>query len=87
MNERFGVNGGYIGLFEWIVGINRKQAWTTLLPRDVFETDGIDFEKAVKIFATTPLLAPCYYILAGPQQNNVSLVKFFSLSLSESKLR
>ena len=71
MNERFGANGGYVGLFEWILGINRKQQWTTLLPRDVFETDGIDFEKAVKIFSSSPLLAPCYYILAGPQPNQV----------------
>lgn len=74
MNERFGVNGGYIGLFEWIIGINRNQAWVTLLARDIFETPGVDFEKAVKMFSSTPILAPCYYILAGPQPNQGAVV-------------
>lgn len=74
MNERFGANGGYVGLFEWILNINRKQAWVTLLPRDVFEEPNIDFEKAVQIMANTPILAPCYYILAGPQPNQGAVV-------------
>src|SRR5579871_2202238 len=74
MNERYGVNGGYIGLFEWFLNINRKQAWVTLLARDVFETPGIDFDKAVKVFSSTPLLAPCYYILAGPQSSQGAVV-------------
>lgn len=74
MNERFGANGGYIGLFEWILNINRKQAWVTLLARDVFETPDIDFDKAVKIFSNTPIIAPCYYILAGPQPNQVGFI-------------
>lgn len=75
MNERYGINGGYVGLFEWITGVDRKQAWTTLLPRDVFEnTPDLDFESAVKIFSTTPLLAPCYYILAGAKPNQGAVV-------------
>jgi hypothetical protein len=73
MNERYGANGGYIGLFEWFLNINRKQSWVTLIARDVFETPGIDFEKAVQILSSAPLLAPCYYILAGPKPNQVGL--------------
>lgn len=69
MNERFEGNGGYIGLFEWFLNINRKQAWVTLLARDVMENEDLDFEKAIKIFAETPLIAPCYYIFGGPQPN------------------
>lgn len=88
MNERFGANGGYIGLFEWLMGINRKQAWTTLLPRDVFEADDLDFEKVVQIFASSPILAPCYYILAGPQPGQVSpfLYTFLGLMKDLSQL-
>jgi hypothetical protein len=72
MNERFEADGGYIGLFEWFLGINRNQAWVTLLARDVFENDNLDFEKAVKVLADAPLIAPCYYIFAGPNPNQVS---------------
>jgi hypothetical protein len=71
MNERFKANGGYIGLFEWFFNLNRKQAWVTLLARDIMEDDTLDFEKAVKVFANTPLIAPCYYIIAGPLPNQV----------------
>ena len=67
MNERFEADGGYIGLFEWILNINRKQAWVTLLARDLFEGD-YDYQTAQKILATTPIIAPCYYILGGPNQ-------------------
>lgn len=77
MNERYGVNGGYIGLFEWFLNINRNQAWTTLLARQVFETDGVDFEQAIKILSSTPLLAPCYYILGGPNANQVNVPCLF----------
>lgn len=66
MNERFKADGGYIGLFEWFLNINRNQAWVTLLARDILENDDLDFEKAVKVLANTPLIAPCYYIFAGP---------------------
>ena len=71
INERFGANGGYIGLFEWILNINRNQAWTTLLARDCFENDSMSFEQVVKTFANTPLIAPVYYIVAGPEKLQV----------------
>ena len=71
MNERFKADGGYIGLFEWFFNINRNQAWVTLLARDILENDDLDFEAAVKILANTPLIAPCYYIFAGPEPYQV----------------
>ena len=74
MNERFEADGGFIGLFEWFLNINRNQAWTTLLARDVLENDDMNFEKAVKTFAYTPLIAPCYYIIGGPEPNQGAVV-------------
>lgn len=71
MNERFGADGGYIGLFEYFLGINRNQAWVTLLARDVFESDKMDYNSAVQVLANTPLIAPCYYIIGGPNHNEV----------------
>ena len=71
MNERYGIDGGYIGLFEWILNINRAQAFATLLARDIIERDNVDFYEVSALFAKTPLLAPCYYIIAGPHPNEV----------------
>ena len=74
MNERFEVKGGYIGLFEWIVGIDRKQSWVTFLPRDLFEKSVETFDDAVDALVNTHLLAPCYYIVAGPYQNQGAVI-------------
>jgi acid ceramidase len=71
VNDRFEADGGFIGLFEWILNINRKQAWTTQLPRDVFENDKLDFNSSLKILAETPILAPVYYIIGGPNPYQV----------------
>ncbi|RNA05909.1 acid ceramidase-like [Brachionus plicatilis] len=74
VNERFNANGGYIGLFEWFLNINRKQAWTTLVARDCFENDDMDFNHVVKTLANTPLIAPVYYIIAGPVKQQGAIV-------------
>jgi|688.fasta_scaffold1039727_2 acid ceramidase len=66
MNERFEVQGGYIGLFEWILDLDRNQSWVTFLPRDIFEKSVETYDDAVVALANTPILAPCYYIVAGP---------------------
>jgi len=65
MNERFATNGGYVGLFEWFLNIDRQQAFGVLLARQVFETPGMTFDKMVGEFEQTPLLSPAYFILAG----------------------
>jgi len=74
MNERYGIDGGYIGLFEWILNINRDQAFATLLARDIIERDNVDFYEVSALFAKTPLLAPCYYIIAGPNPNEGAVI-------------
>ena len=74
MNERFEVKGGYIGLFEWIIGIDRKQSWVTFLPRDLFEKSIETYDDAVAALANTPILAPCHYIVAGPLFNQGAVI-------------
>ncbi|CAF0736729.1 unnamed protein product [Didymodactylos carnosus] len=66
MNERYGIQGGYIGLIEWIFNINRQQSFVTFAMRDMLATADT-FASAVEYLSKTPLLAPCYYILAGPE--------------------
>lgn len=74
INERFGVYGGYIGIFEWILNINRNQSWITLIARDVLEKPDIDYDKAVDMLTNTPLLAPCYYIIAGAKSKQGAII-------------
>ena len=70
INERFGADGGYIGLIEWILDTDRHQSWVTLAARDVFENN-LNYEDAVQLLSTAPLLAPCYYIVGGPEPYQV----------------
>ncbi|XP_061440235.1 acid ceramidase isoform X1 [Rhineura floridana] len=63
MNERFSLDGGYVGLFEWILG-QRNGWWMSFLTRTVLE-NSTSYEDAKDKLANTKLLAPAYFILAG----------------------
>lgn len=63
MNERFSLDGGYIGIFEWILG-QRDGMWMSFLTRSVLETAN-SYEEAKTRLAQTKLLAPAYFILGG----------------------
>ncbi|KAF4521070.1 hypothetical protein B566_EDAN012369 [Ephemera danica] len=63
VNERFKLNGGYIGVVEWIIGL-RNQQWMGFLTRNVMENADTYLE-AQKLLAKTPLVSPVYFILSG----------------------
>ncbi|KAH0616157.1 hypothetical protein JD844_027075 [Phrynosoma platyrhinos] len=63
MNERFSLDGGYIGLFEWIIG-QRDGWWMSFLTRSVLE-NGTSYEDAKDKLSNAKLLAPAYFILGG----------------------
>lgn len=86
INERFGADGGYIGLFEWFLNINRNQAWSTFLARDLLESEDMNFDKAVKVLTNTPLLAPVYYIVGGPDNLNVDFSNVKGFKGKNSKI-
>ncbi|KAG7329240.1 hypothetical protein KOW79_007414 [Hemibagrus wyckioides] len=65
MNERFNIDGGYIGILEWILG-KRDGMWMSFLTRKVLE-NATSYEDAKKQLALTKLLAPAYFILGGNQ--------------------
>uniref|UniRef100_A0A4W4H394 Acid ceramidase n=1 Tax=Electrophorus electricus TaxID=8005 RepID=A0A4W4H394_ELEEL len=65
MNERFSIDGGYIGILEWIFG-KREGMWMSFLTRKVLE-NATSYEDAKKQLAMTELLAPAYFILGGNQ--------------------
>ncbi|XP_012695735.2 acid ceramidase-like [Clupea harengus] len=65
MNERFNFDGGYVGIFEWILG-KRDGMWMGFLTRTVLE-NVTSYEDAKTQLALTKLLAPAYFILGGNQ--------------------
>lgn len=63
MNERFNSDGGFIGIFEWVLG-NHNASWMGFLTRQVMETAS-SYAEAKSMLANTALLAPAYYILGS----------------------
>ena len=72
MNERYGINCGYVGLIEWIFNINSQQQFITFAMRDML-ANATSYDQAVRYLAEIKLTAPCYYIIAGPQPGQVRL--------------
>ncbi|XP_065058054.1 acid ceramidase-like [Rhopilema esculentum] len=63
VNERFALDGGYIGLIEWLLGMN-KARWMGFLTRETFENAN-SFDDAKKALSDDQLIAPVYFILGG----------------------
>lgn len=63
MNERFNMDGGYIGVLEWILGI-RTGKWMGFLTRETMEKAG-SYQEAVAMLSQTEMLAPAYFIVGG----------------------
>ena len=71
INERNALRGGYIGLIEWLTNTNRNQSFITFAIRDML-TKAQNYDEVVKYLAEVHLVAPCYYIIAGPKPGQVS---------------
>ncbi|KAL3880383.1 hypothetical protein ACJMK2_032627 [Sinanodonta woodiana] len=63
MNERFKLDGGYLGILEWLLG-KRTGQWMGFLTRNTMESVN-SFDEAIKVLANTEMLAPAYYIVGG----------------------
>ncbi|XP_016040728.1 acid ceramidase [Erinaceus europaeus] len=63
LNERFSLNGGYIGVLEWMLG-KKDAMWIGFITRLVLE-NGTSYEEAKSILTKTKILAPAYFILGG----------------------
>ncbi|KAM8843220.1 acid ceramidase [Synchiropus picturatus] len=72
MNERFSLDGGYIGIVEWILG-KRDGMWMSFLTRSVLE-NATSYEEAKTRLAQTKLLAPAYFILGGNQSSQGCII-------------
>ncbi|XP_007953143.2 acid ceramidase [Orycteropus afer afer] len=65
LNERFSMNGGYMGILEWILG-KKDAMWIGFITRSVLE-NSTSYEEAKSILTKTKTLAPAYFILGGNQ--------------------
>uniref|UniRef100_UPI003AAD6DAD acid ceramidase n=1 Tax=Centroberyx gerrardi TaxID=166262 RepID=UPI003AAD6DAD len=88
MNERFSLDGGYIGILEWILG-KRDGLWMSFLTRSVLE-NATSYEDAKTRLAQTKLLAPAYFILGGNQTGQGCVItrsRLLSLDIWEIDLK
>ncbi|KAJ0044164.1 hypothetical protein NL108_009327, partial [Boleophthalmus pectinirostris] len=88
MNERFSLDGGYIGILEWILG-QRDGMWMSFLTRSVLE-NATSYENARSLLAQTKLLAPAYFILGGNQSGQGCIItrsRELSLDLLELNVK
>uniref|UniRef100_A0A8C7P749 Acid ceramidase n=1 Tax=Oncorhynchus mykiss TaxID=8022 RepID=A0A8C7P749_ONCMY len=88
MNERFSLDGGYIGIVEWILG-KRDGMWMSFLTRSVLE-NATSYEAAKNLLAQTKLLAPAYFILGGNQTGQGCVItrsRVLSLDIWEIELK
>uniref|UniRef100_A0A671Y9I3 Acid ceramidase n=1 Tax=Sparus aurata TaxID=8175 RepID=A0A671Y9I3_SPAAU len=88
MNERFSLDGGYIGILEWILG-KRDGMWMSFLTRSVLENAN-SYEEAKIRLAQTKLLAPAYFILGGNQTGQGCIItrsRLLSLDILEIDLK
>lgn len=65
LNERFSLNGGYLGILEWMFGKKNAQ-WVGFITRSVLE-NSTSYEEAKNILTKTKITAPAYFILGGNQ--------------------
>jgi acid ceramidase len=71
-NERFGLNGGYLGIIQWLMD-NSTASLMSLLVRETFETVD-NYQDAVMKLSTTPIMAPVYYIVGGKNSGEGSII-------------
>ncbi|GFN79455.1 acid ceramidase [Plakobranchus ocellatus] len=72
MNERFNIDGGFIGIVKWLLG-NHNQTWMGFLTRDVMENATSFAEAQIKLQKTV-MLAPAYFILGGTKPGQASVI-------------
>uniref|UniRef100_A0A672HXU2 Acid ceramidase n=1 Tax=Salarias fasciatus TaxID=181472 RepID=A0A672HXU2_SALFA len=88
MNERFSLDGGYIGILEWILG-QRDGMWMSFLTRSVLENAN-SYEEAKTRLAQTKMLAPAYFILGGNSTGQGCIItrsRLLSLDVLEIDLK
>jgi acid ceramidase len=72
MNERFNIDGGYIGIIKWLLG-DHNETWMSFLTRSVME-NSTSYLEAKGQLEKTVMLAPAYFILGGNSSGQGSVI-------------
>jgi len=72
INERFSLDGGYVGILEWLMGISKGQ-WMGFLTRDTL-LKAENYQAAVDMLSKTELLAPAYFIVGGTKSGEACVI-------------
>lgn len=72
INERFALDGGYVGIFEWLVGMSQGK-WMGFLTRDTL-ANATDYQSAVTMLSKTEMIAPAYFIVGGTKSGEACII-------------
>jgi len=64
MNERFNINGGWLGMIEWLFGLAPNVNFVTFLVRETLEK-ATNYKEAMAMLLSEPIVAPAYFIVGG----------------------
>jgi len=65
MNERFNINGGWLGMIEWLLGLGGSDvSFVTFLVRETLEK-AENYTAAMEMLLTRAIVAPAYFIVGG----------------------
>ena len=72
-NERFSLDGGYVGIVEWIMG-KHDQAWLGFYSRDIFEKCD-DYKCAKKSMTEMEMVSPGEFFFIRYQESQFGQVQ------------
>lgn len=72
MNERFNIDGGFIGILKWLLG-DHDQKWMGFLTREVME-NATSYSQARVMLENTVMLSPAYFILGGNKSGEGAVI-------------
>jgi len=72
INERFALDGGYVGILEWLMGISQGK-WMGFLTRDTLD-NATDYKSAVSMLSKTEMIAPAYFIVGGTKSGEACII-------------
>ncbi|XP_071787477.1 acid ceramidase-like [Asterias amurensis] len=72
MNERFNINGGFLGVLEWFLG-QRSEQWMGFFLRDTL-VGAIDYNSTKNRVVNAKLLSPGYVIIGGNKTGEGAII-------------
>ncbi|XP_038055562.1 acid ceramidase-like [Patiria miniata] len=72
MNERYNIDGGFVGIFEWILG-QRSEQWMGFFMRDTL-VEATDYASTKTKVINAKIMSPGYIILGGNKSGEGAII-------------